>query len=183
MKTGSDQSAEQIPRRVKEMALGRMKTIVRQLIDVNDQLYHLALQKTEAIKSGDDEKVNEIAQLETPLVGLLESLEEKRKAEVSEDLRHAGGIGSKAMFSEWERIAVPEEKKAEWRELYERLVDSVYSLKQANQLNQDLLRESLQWVRLSLNLLQPQIRPTNYGNPNGGHDAPSPYTGRIDSRA
>lgn len=157
-----------------------MEELIRQLITVHQKLYDLALQKTEAIKIGDAQAVGRLAQQEGPLIDKAGLLERKRAEEVRKDVPSAA---EEPTFREWENEAVPEADRSEWHELYLELANTVLLLKRVNQLNQDLLRQSLQWVKLSMNLLQPQIQPNNYGNPRGGQLPPARFSGRIDSRA
>lgn len=161
------------------MPVDAMKTIVEQLICVHQSLYELALQKTEAIKQGDAQTVDRLSQKEKPLVAELESLEAKRTDQVARDVARP-----EATFSEWSQVVVSDSERPKWHELYLKLASSVLALKQANQLNQEMLRQSLQWVKMNINLLQPQTQSVNYGNrKNGWMDPSSGFSGRIDSRA
>lgn len=165
------------------MPVGTMMSIIRRLIDIHESLYEIALKKTEAIKTGDVEAVGHFSGLEQPLIEQLQVAEGERAAVAEEDVRKAGGDAKAPTFSEWEASAVSADKRTEWQALYKELAHCVFALKQANRLNQDLLRQSLQWVRLNMGLLRPQAKTANYGNPKGGQTSSSPFSGRIDSRA
>ncbi len=170
-------------RGVCKMPVDTMKNLIRQLIDIQAKLYEIALKKTEAIKNGNTQEVGRLTGLEQPLVEKLIKIEKKRAAVVGQDIGKAGGNAAAPTFSEWEAAAVPAGARPEWQSLFRELARSVFQLKQANQLNQHLLRQSLQWTRLNINLLYPQIKSMNYGNPKAGQTSPSAVSGRIDSRA
>ncbi|GGL54570.1 flagellar protein FlgN [Sporolactobacillus putidus] len=165
------------------MPVDTMKGVIRQLIDIQANLYEFALKKTDAIKNGDIQEVGRLVELEKPLVEELREAERKRAEVAAQDVRNAGKDVKTPTFSEWETSIVPAGERPEWQALFRELAHSVFTLKQANQLNQDLLRQSLQWIRLNINLLYPQITSVNYGNLKAGQASPSVFSGRIDSRA
>ncbi|MCQ2009664.1 flagellar protein FlgN [Sporolactobacillus sp. STSJ-5] len=157
-----------------------MERIVKTMISQHDALCKLADRKCEAIKNGDAQTVSAITKEEAPFVDELSRLEKKRIAAIQSDL---GGARSEATFSEWEQAIIPEDEQEKWQHLYLDLAKSVYTLKQANTLNQELLRDSLLWVKLNIGLLKPKTRTlNNYQNPRGGQSPSSVFSGRIDSR-
>lgn len=162
------------------MSVNQMKQVLEAMIQCHDALYKMAEQKRDAIKAGNSEAVGNITEKETPLVETLSRLEAQREKVMGEDL----GPGSEqASFSEWAAAILPEEKRDEWEKLYLELASRVYALKQANTLNQTLLRDSLLWVNLNLGLLKPQTHTlNNYHNPRVGQAPASVFSGRIDSR-
>lgn len=162
------------------MPVEMMKEIVRKLVSTHRKLYEIALKKKEAIKTGDAPLVGRLTLQEMPLIDEVRSLEDRRAEQVKRDLPFAADTPT---FREWEAAAVSDAERPEWHNLYLELANSVLVLKQANRLNQDLLRQSLQWVRLSMNLFQPPIQSANYGDPRSNQLSASTYSFRIDSRA
>jgi FlgN protein. len=165
------------------MPVSSMKGIMTKLIAVHQELYTIAVAKTEAIKIGDEKAVGRLSHAEELLIRRLQQLEKQRIAEVTGDLPNWRTTGKTPTFAEWEAAVVSDQGRPEWKKLYLELANSVLRLKQANALNQELLRQSIQWVRLNMNLLRPQIQPDNYGNPRGGQSPAPGFSGRIDSRA
>lgn len=156
-----------------------MKQTILQIISVQEHLRETGLAKAEAIKKGDADAVDRLTRQEEPLAEKLRALEQKRTQLVRKDTGKAN-----AAFSEWEKAVLSEKELPEWHALYLKLSRSVLTLKQLNQLNQDLLRQSLQWVRLNLNLLMPGNGPSGYGQPgNAQSGSAGRFSGRIDSRA
>ncbi|WP_245734263.1 flagellar protein FlgN [Sporolactobacillus nakayamae] len=158
----------------------RMKTIMTTMIECHDALYALAVEKTEAVKGGNAPALSEITKKESPLVEKLRALEKERSAIVEADL---GDDGAGATFAEWEQAVVEEKERGDWQRIYLDLANSVYALKQVNTLNQELLRDSLLWVKLNMGLLRPKTHTlNNYQNPRDGQAPSSVFSGRIDSR-
>lgn len=163
------------------MSLERMKETMTAMLQCHDALYALSIEKREAIKKGDAQAVSEISKKENPLVEQLQQLEASRADVVQSDL--GAGAAEEATFSDWEKMVVSDEEREAWQKIYLDLANSVYALKQANKLNQELLRDSLLWVKLNLNLLKPQKQSlNNYRNPRDGQAPLSVFSGRIDSR-
>jgi flagellar biosynthesis/type III secretory pathway chaperone len=157
-----------------------MKTIMTAMIEYHDALYALATEKREAVKDGNARVLGEITKKESPLVEKLRVLEEERSSMVEADL---GSDRADATFAEWEQTVVEEKDRGDWQKVYLDLANSVYALKQVNTLNQELLRDSLLWVKLNLGLLQPKTHTlNNYQNPRDGQAPSSVFSGRIDSR-
>ncbi|TGA95872.1 flagellar protein FlgN [Sporolactobacillus shoreae] len=165
------------------MSVSSMKRIIKSLISVHETLFDIAQEKTEAIKIGDEKTVARLSKSEIPLIHQLQHLEKQRIGEVAKDLPDWKKDDVDPTFSEWESAVVSEADRPEWTSLYLELARSVVKLKQANLLNQDLLRQSIRWVKLNLNLLQPRHQPENYGNPHDRRKPDPGFSGRIDSRA
>ncbi|WP_141604117.1 flagellar protein FlgN [Terrilactibacillus laevilacticus] len=164
------------------MQTREVKAVIESLIDVHDQLYALAVNKLEAIKIGDHHAVNELVIQEKPLIESLARLESQREQLIKQSALEIN-MGERVSFSEWiTLVSMNEEDKAMWDALHLRLAESVFNLKQANDLNQEMLRQSLQWIRLNLNLLQKKPKFSNYNKPSR-RSAYQPTLSRIDSRA
>lgn len=162
------------------MSVERMKTVMTAMIECHDALCALAAEKTQAVKDGNALTVGEITKKESPIVEKLRALEEERSAMVKADL---GSDFADVTFTEWEQAVVEEKERDDWQKIYLDLANSVYALKQVNTLNQELLRDSLLWVKLNLGLLQPKTHTlNNYQNPRDGQAPSSVFSGRIDSR-
>ncbi|MFX3617891.1 MAG: flagellar protein FlgN [Sporolactobacillus sp.] len=164
------------------MSVSTMKTIIFQLIDLHNRLNQMAGEKTEAIKKGDIQSVDRLAHQELPLIENIQKLERARAEEVRQTTAGFASPESSWTFRSWIQKIVPEQEQREWQLLYERLSGAVNALKNANQLNQAMLMQSLQWVKLSINLLQPQpMQPVGYGSKRDRRF--SAGSSRIDSRA
>ncbi|MCL1632654.1 flagellar protein FlgN [Sporolactobacillus sp. CPB3-1] len=161
------------------MTVAHMKSILKTMTEEHDALLRLADLKKEAIKNGDVQSVDRMTREETVLVDRLRRLEEERSAVIQEDL---GSSHANATFTEWSQAVMDAKEREEWQTIYLALASRVYALKQANTLNQQLLHDSLIWVRLNLSLFGPKKKLGNYDNPRHEHAASPGFGGRIDSR-
>ena len=158
------------------MSLEQMKETVDALIGAHETLYELAVQLTGAIKKGDVATVEKLTKAEAPLTERIERLEHLRTEMIGQE------AGKPVTFSKWMATVVPGNRREEWQQRYLKLVSCVLALKRVNALNQALLRQSLQWVHMNLNLLMPTAQSIIYSDPHE-HAAEVPFSGRIDSRA
>lgn len=167
------------------MTVSKVRALIEQLIAGNERLYEIAKVKTEAIKNADIQTLNSLVKQEQPIIVRIEKLERARMQMMTEIMQTAGvlGKGELPSLSKWRETIVPVSEKEEWETLHLQLANVLYVLKQSNHLNQDLLRQSLQFVRLSLNLLHPRPTLKNYSKSSGRQEGSSSFSVRIDSRA
>ncbi|MFC4618546.1 flagellar protein FlgN [Camelliibacillus cellulosilyticus] len=151
---------------------------IEEMIDVHHLLYQLATDKTEAIKNGDFQTMDQIINKESVEVERLSQLEQER-----EHLTNAfmGDIEGGQTFSALITRA-PDAEQKKLSNLQSELAEVVFLLKKQNDLNQDLLRQSLDWVELNINLLNPTPKPVNYGHPRGEKPV-QPALSRFDTKA
>lgn len=156
-------------------------TITR-LISVHQDLNQLAKKKTEIIKDGEIEKLEILLKEEGALVLRLKELETTRSGHVRDFLSHKGILAEDRTLAQLAMLVSPGEKE-ELLGLRQRLTDEIAVLKQQNKLNQELIEQSLQFVNVSLGLLQPEVEPVNYERP--GRTDPVVKKGKsmFDSRA
>ncbi|WKB35275.1 flagellar protein FlgN [Terrilactibacillus sp. S3-3] len=169
------------------MTVSKVRALIEQLIAGNERLYEIAKVKTEAIKNADIQTLNSLVKQEQPIIVRIEKLERARMQMMTEIMQTAGvlGKGELPSLSKWRETIVPVSEKEEWETLHLQLANVLYVLKKhpINHLNQDLLRQSLQFVRLSLNLLHPRPTLKNYSKSSGRQEGSSSFSVRIDSRA
>lgn len=164
------------------MSISTMKTIILQLTHLHSRLNQLAEEKTEAIKKGDIQSVDRLAHQELSLIEGIQKLERERIEEVRRSTAGIARSESSWTFKSWIQEIVPEQEQKDWLEIYEKLYNAVQALKQANQLNQAMLKQALQRVRLGISLLQPRhIQTSSYGR--AGNSKFTASIRRIDSRA
>ncbi|KIL46587.1 hypothetical protein KP77_27140 [Jeotgalibacillus alimentarius] len=122
-----------------------LKALLQQQITLHKSLLELAKQKTEIIKVNNIEQLNQLIKDEQKHIRAISSLESKRG-----QLDPNGDI---------------QEEKAE-------LLHVILKLKEVNELNQDLLTQSMQLVSLNLDLMMPQPDSMNYSKDNEENDQP-----------
>ena len=150
-------------------------TVLEKLIKLHKSLNQLAEKKTTIIKEGDTDALTELLIDEQKHVKAITQIEKEREQAVL-----ALMSGKNATIDEVIEIAESTEADV-LRHLKEELLTEIMKLKEQNELNQQLLITSLQFVNLSLDLLRPQDRNYNYDKTN--QEAPKNMKSMFDSKA
>lgn len=158
-----------------------METMSR-LIYVHQDLNQLAVKKTEVIKDGEMEKLGILLQEEEALVFELKELETARSFRVRDFASHYEILAEDCTLLQLSKVLPPSEQK-ELLGSRQQLLKEVADLKQQNRLNQELIEQSLQFVNVSLGMLQPEVRPVNYERPGRGDSLAKKGKSMFDSRA
>jgi len=130
---------------------------------IYEKLFQLAKEKTEAIKVNDIDALNRITEQEQVHVAELQRLESERAGQME---KAAGGGGSLTLS---ELLQKADEKDL-LQKTAEELSGVLKKLKEVNELNQELLYQSLQFIHFSLSLVRPGEPASGYG-PEGQHKA------------
>ncbi|WP_068673084.1 flagellar protein FlgN [Oceanobacillus sp. Castelsardo] len=133
------------------------------LIDLHKELLSISEQKTELVKAGTIDKLQQLIVKERKQIRLLEQMEGKRQQEVEKWFSIQGLPTSDATITTILETLENESEKVEITKASEQLTDYMMKLKQQESLNQTLIDQSLQFVQLSLDLLNPSISNLNYG--------------------
>ncbi|KXG08997.1 flagellar protein FlgN [Anoxybacillus rupiensis] len=156
--------------------------LLEEYVELHKHLLHSAHKKTDVLKKGDMEALKTIIQDEQKHIFLISQLEKKRSDVIAALFpRSSTAEEPPTLAACIERAAEPE--RSELKKRQEELSKAVRELKEANELNQQLVQQSLQFVHMTLDLLLPQTPEINYQNP---HSAASGYeSGRslFDSKA
>lgn len=132
-------------------------TVLEKLITLHSSLNELASKKTTIIQEGNTDALIALLIDEQKHVTAITRAEQEREKAVL-----AFTSGKLVKIDEIIELAKPAEADI-LRRLKTELVDEVMTLKEKNELNQQLLITSLQFVNLSLDLLRPQDRNYTYG--------------------
>ncbi|MEF3305161.1 flagellar protein FlgN [Paenibacillus sp. GYB003] len=147
-----------------------METILRTLdrqLEVHRLLLELSEQKRQVIVAGDVERLMQITQKEGKLVRLAEQLETERAEAVQAYMRSRNMYVTSAItIQTLSKIAVRLEEKQALAERREELLGLIGKLKQANDLNRQLIQQSLAFITYSLDiLLDPSDQEAVYHHP------------------
>lgn len=155
-------------------------TKIEEMIDIHGTLNELARKKTQAIIQGDMKTLDHIVNQEEAATQKLAQLEDERVRLVQDFTKDTGrGTTFTALIEQ-----APESEREKLQHLQARLAENVFDLKHQNDLNQDLLKQSLEWVRVNVNLFNPKPQNPNYTNPKAQQKSPGePLASRFDSRA
>ena len=120
-------------------------------------------EKTEVIKVGDMDSLNQLLKDEQAHVAGISQLEQQRQIEVTDYLRAKGiaPIDSPTVAHVLEYTSSKEEKEL-LKAARNKLLLTVETLKQQNELNQKLTLQSLQFVNMTLEAIRPKPEQINY---------------------
>ena len=149
------------------MSVENIISTLEKLERMHKSLLELANKKTDFIKANDMEQIDEMLKTEQAHVAAIETLEQQRQAMVTDYLR-AKGIAFNDIPTVAQVIdATDGPEKQALQEVRERLVALLMELKKRNDLNQKLVFQSLQFVNLTLDMLQPQRQQASTFNYSG----------------
>lgn len=126
------------------------------LLKLHKSLYQIAVEKTEVLKKGDLEALNNLMKNEQSHISAIQMVEKDRVKLMQELLP-----GKKEATLQKCLTFFEGSDKEELEALQEGLTQELLELKTVNDLNQQLLEQSLQVVSLNLDLLVPN-NPANY---------------------
>jgi flagellar biosynthesis/type III secretory pathway chaperone len=152
---------------------------IEEMIDVHQTLNQLATEKTDAVVNGDIKSLDRIVNREEVETLRLTQLEDERVKLVQVYTKEHGGETTFTALIE----NAPEEERERLTELQSKLAENVFMLKHQNDLNQDLIKQSLDWIQVNQKLLDPRKMPANYNNPRTGQKQEKPSISQFDSRA
>ena len=145
------------------MSIEKILQALTKLEMLHKSLLEIAYKKTEAIKTGDMDSLNQLLKDEQAHVAGISQLEQQRQLEVTDYLR-AKGIAPTDNPTVALVIDAAEtlEDKELLKEARNKLLLTLETLKHQNDLNQKLTFQSLQIVNMTLDMLRPKPDQINY---------------------
>jgi flagellar biosynthesis/type III secretory pathway chaperone len=135
------------------METAQMTSLLERLYKSHEDLLALGERKTEILKLGDMKALDVLLKEEDLQVKKLQMIEKERMLKFANVT--LGDVLEQAEESEKEKLL----------HLQDQLIQTYEALKSRNELNQELLEQSLQYVNMSLSLIQPENGPVTYNNP------------------
>jgi hypothetical protein len=145
------------------MSAQEIITLMSKLSTLHERLLEISQQKTLLLKDGDFDSLQKTLLSERKYLLAIGQLEEKRVAVVENWFKQKGDHFAELTVSNMLKNLDKQDEKKELEEIYEKLIITIANLKLQEQLNYDLTQQSLQFVELSLDLLQPSLTKLNYG--------------------
>ncbi|MBB5173763.1 flagellar protein FlgN [Texcoconibacillus texcoconensis] len=168
------------------MSIYELKSTLTSMVTVHESLLTIAKEKQTVVTNGDMPSLEALMKKETTHIHGLRKLEEKRQQATYAILAEEGLVKENVTLTELMTILPPDEQD-ELHALQKQLTDIITPLQQQNELNQQLIEESLRFVNLSLDMVRPETDPGNYSRPNAQtpHQDEPPEPGRslFDSKA
>lgn len=136
--------------------------IMQQLVILHQELIQISNKKTEEIKQGNMDELSKTLMQERKLIQAITQAEAKRQEIVDEFfMKVHANVEEKTMTMLLAHIDDNKDKQ-QLENVVGLLVEAIVELKQVEQLNQELMIQSMQYVQLSLDMLQPSIQRMNY---------------------
>ena len=148
------------------MTIDTIITHMNQLKQLHESLFSLSKKKTDALKANDTEGIQQLLTQERKHVQAIGKIEKQRAQTVAQWSQGKGLPTAEPTVSEIIEVLEGEDK-AKLQQAYEELIVVLADLKQQEKLNADLTQQSLQFINMSLDLLQPSLQSMNYGGQQG----------------
>ena len=158
------------------MSTKNLVAIMEKLLKLHQSLYELSVKKTDIIIEGNMDALNQILKDEQAHIAAISKFEDERQKVVEAILP---GV-EKPTISDCVE-AVDGAEKDFLNQLRTELIETVSNIKGKNELNQQMIHQSLQFVHLTMNLVAPQPVDFNYG-PQAGK-TPGQSSGLFNSKA
>ncbi|TXC90974.1 flagellar protein FlgN [Metabacillus litoralis] len=161
------------------MVVEKLMNTLDKLLQLHENLYQVALQKTDYLKQNNVEELKELLKKEQMFAQAIKQIETERIQLSAEFLNREQDLTLSACIEKAE--GKHKEKLEQVASDFSKTMDK---LKAANQLNRELTHQALQFVSISLDMLMPQENITNYQRPDASN-APSDKLRRslFDSQA
>ncbi|KYD25371.1 flagellar protein FlgN [Geobacillus sp. FSL W8-0032] len=156
----------------------RLMAILDRHLALHRHLLQLAYQKTDVLKRGDTDGLMRLIQKEQPAIAAIQQLERERAQLVA---AWSGDENPPSLADCLPKIGGEERQKVE--RLADELLAVIRELQAANELNGQLIRQSLQWVTLMLDQWLPQPPNVTYTAPNQNAAAHERARSLFDSKA
>jgi hypothetical protein len=135
---------------------------LEQLIHFHERLVEISEQKTALIKDGLIEELQALLVKERKEIRLLEQAEEKRQVDVEVWFQKRQTDQTATITGMLEMLTDEAEIK-ELEEITIKLTENIAKLKQQEELNQSLLNQSMQFIQLTMSMMNPAMKEINYG--------------------
>ncbi|MBP0726745.1 flagellar protein FlgN [Bacillus sp. RG28] len=158
-----------------------LSSILEQQHEEYKQLLALSKEKSHFITVNDIDGLNEVINKEAKNLLAIETLETKRIECVYALLSGHEWDGDVPTLSDCLKV-VSESEAEQLQKQQEQLSNVMNELREINYLNQELIYQSLQFVSLTLSMVQPRQAPINYG-PSAKQQVKPKNQGYFDTQA
>ncbi|WP_337970012.1 flagellar protein FlgN [Virgibacillus salexigens] len=144
------------------MSIEKIKALLLTLVTLHQELIAISNQKTEAVKSGNLEKLQQVLVNERKQIRKIEKAEEDRQLVVA-DWFESQRLNIEPTITRLVEAINCDETRKELTAATNQLTEAITTLKQQEQLNMALINQSMQFIQLSMDLLNPSLSQMNYG--------------------
>jgi flagellar biosynthesis/type III secretory pathway chaperone len=147
------------------LSANQLIALLEKHVKLHKGLLELANKKTEVLKKGDMEALSEMMKEEQKYIAAMKQIEKERILAVEKIISALGHTQVEPTLTAcMELVEEPERRVLE--RLRDNLVAVIAELRNINELNQQLLQQSLQFVHMMLGMIMPQPPEVNYKKPN-----------------
>ncbi|WP_199616762.1 flagellar protein FlgN [Paenibacillus alkalitolerans] len=166
------------------MPVQQLIGILGRLAEAHEALLDLAEQKKAALIHNEVDKVSATVNKETKIMRSVDDLLKEQADSTNAFFRSRGLQPARAIsVTELSRLVFEPDAKEALLSARDRLTSNIERLAAANQLNQQLIQQSLAFVNYSIDLvLGPDEEPV-YRNPASNNSSPTKRAGYFDSKA
>lgn len=152
--------------------------IMKKMLKLHKSLYELSVKKTDIVKKGDMAALDQLFKDEQAHVTGINKLEQERIALSQETLPAVENPSLLDIANQANPI-----DKDQLLQLRDNLVEVIADIKTRNELNQQLIHQSMQFINFSRSLVMPQQKEINYGPPAGKKAQSGKSPGMFNSKA
>lgn len=167
------------------MATKGLIDVLEKLLQVQKEMNRLAADKTDVLKKNDIKGLEAIMKQEDAYVAKLRQLEEKREMETRSILKDKGIVPEDVTLTKIIHM-MSEDEREPIEQLQHELQMEIETLRSQNELNQDLIRQSLHFINLSIDMVAPPEPDVTYQKPSAskeGYDNGPKRSSIFDSKA
>lgn len=147
------------------MLTANIITALEHLLSLHEELYSMSKVKTEVIKKGDVEALKSMTNDERKKIKSMNTAQKDLMNEAKFFLQQHSIAVDTPTIHDCLQYATEQEKQI-LTALQSQLVEKISLVKQQNDLNQQLLEQSLAFVQISIDVLKPDMDTYNYERPN-----------------
>lgn len=135
---------------------------MERLVGLHQDLIQLSQNKTEEIKTGDLDQLSKQMIQERKHVQLIMQTESERQTLVDSFFKEKQAEHEEKTMTNLLAYLENNEEKDQLEHVMSKLIDAIVKLRDVEKLNHDLMTQSMQFVQLSLDMLQPSLKRMNY---------------------
>lgn len=164
------------------MSTEQLVQTLQKLLVLHEHLLTLAKQKSNILKTGDIDSLNQQMKEEQKYILAIKQIENERIKLVQQMLSNYRLRDDEYTLSKVIEVS-NEPLKQKLKDIKSKLIVIIEELKQVNALNQQLTHQSLQFVNVTLDMLRPEPIATNYGHPDKKEKENQSKRSMFDSKA
>lgn len=155
--------------------------IMEALITEHEHMLNISNEKTELMKAGKIDAFQKLLMQERKQTQAISQLEKKRVQAVDALFQEMGIENTDKTVTVLLEQMEEGQQKREMEAAVSRLIDYIVQIRDVEQLNKELIQQSMTFVQLSLEMLQPNLGQMNYGKQQSSQMTPN--TSVFDSKA